>query len=207
MGLQQSYTLLAPLYDFLVARASKTARQRSLQRLTTKPEQNILISGIGSGLDIPLLPSGPYYHGIDLTRAMLKRAQHYPRDDIQLYQGDVMQLPFPAQQFDHVVMHLILAVVPEPSQALKEAERVLKPGGTILILDKFLTPERPAPLRRLLSPITGMIATRLDVVFEALLPHCPSLQLIDNRPALLGGWFRMITLKKSLNKLNSATQA
>lgn len=196
MGLQQSYTVLAPFYDLIIARASKSVRQRSIQRLNSKPKQQILISGIGSGLDIPYLPNGPNYHGIDITRAMLKRARYYAADNLRLYQGDVMKLPFPSQTFDYVVMHLILAVTPNPINALTEAERVLKPGGTILILDKFLTADRPAPLRRLLSPIMGAIATRLDVVFEELIPHCPSLQIVDNQPALLGGWFRMITLKK-----------
>ncbi len=197
MGLQQSYTLLAPFYDFFIARASKAARQKSLQQLSAKPGDQVLVSGIGSGLDIPLLPSGPRYHGIDITLAMLKHAQHYSRGDLNLYLGDVMQLPFPSQQFDHVIMHLILAVVPDPSQALKEAERVLKPGGRIFILDKFLPPEHPAPLRRLISPLTGRVATRLDVVFETLLPHCPTLKLVSNKPALLNGWFRMVTLKKA----------
>ncbi|MCF6217210.1 MAG: class I SAM-dependent methyltransferase [Gammaproteobacteria bacterium] len=197
MGLQQSYTLLAPLYDFFIARVTKPARQKSLQQLSAKPGEHILISGIGSGLDIPLLPNGPHYHGVDITLAMLERAQHYSRSDLSLYQGDVMRLPFPSQRFDHVIMHLILAVVPDPLQALKEAERILKPGGHIFILDKFIPPERPAPLRRLISPLTGMVATPLDVVFEALLPHCPSLKLVNNKPALFNGWFRMITLEKA----------
>ncbi len=197
MGLQQSYTLLAPFYDFFIARASKSVRQKSLQQLSAKPGDQILISGIGSGLDIPLLPNGPHYHGVDITLAMLKRAHHHSRDDINLYQGDVMQLPFPSQRFNQVIMHLILAVVPDPLQALKEAERVIKPGGRIFILDKFLPANRPAPLRRLISPLTGMIATRLDLVFETLLPHCPSLRLVNNQPALLNGWFRLITLEKT----------
>lgn len=197
MGLQRSYTLLAPFYDFFIARASKSVRLKSLQQLNTKPGEQILISGIGSGLDIPWLPSGPHYHGVDITLAMLKRAQHYSQDDLNLYQGDVMQLPFSSQQFNHVIMHLILAVVPDPLQALKEAARVLKPGGRIFILDKFLPINRPAPLRRLISPLTGIIATRLDLVFETLLPLCPSLRLLNNQPARLNGWFRIITLEKT----------
>lgn len=196
MGLQHSYTLLSPFYDLAIARASLKVRKRSLQRLLTQTEQQVLVNGIGSGLDIPHLPSGAHYHGIDITHAMLKRAQRYSHQALQLYQGDVMRLPFAPQQFDCVLMHLILAVVPEPILALQEAERVLKPGGQILILDKFINQGKSAPLRRLLSPLIGSIATRLDVVFEELLPHCPSLQVVDDQSALLGGWFRMITLQK-----------
>lgn len=199
MGLQHSYTLLAPFYDFAIARASLKVRQRSLQRLQLQEQQQVLINGIGSGLDIPHLPHGADYHGIDITHAMLKRAQRHPQQALQLYQGDVMNLPFASNQFTCVIMHLILAVVPEPVLALQEAERVLKPGGQILILDKFINPGKTAPLRRVLSPLIGRIATRLDVVFEELLPHCPSLQVVDDQAALLGGWFRMITLQKRLD--------
>jgi len=197
MGLRHSYTLIAPFYDLIVARASLGARRKSLKRLQAQPQQQILISGIGSGLDIPHLPVGPDYHGIDLTYAMLKRAKPMQQQsNLQLYQGDVLALPFQAGQFDWILMHLILAVVPDPQQALREAERVLKPGGKILILDKFLSPGRSAPLRRLLSPLMGQLATRMDVVFEELLADCPSLELLDNQPALLNGWFRLITLQK-----------
>lgn len=199
MGLQFSYTIFAPIYDLLLERASRGVRQRSLQRLDIQTNQQILINGIGSGLDIPWLPSGPDYHGIDITRAMLKKAQQRSASQLALYQGDAMKLPFASSQFDTIIMHLILAVVPMPSDALKEASRTLKPGGKILLLDKFLTLGKPAPLRRLVSPIMGQIATRLDVVFEEILAECPSLQLIDDQPALLGGWFRLITLQKRLD--------
>jgi ubiquinone/menaquinone biosynthesis C-methylase UbiE len=93
-------------------------------------------------------------------------------------------------------MHLILAVVPDPVAALQEAQRVLKPHGKILILDKFLHPNKRAPLRRLLNPMISRIATRTDVVFEEILRECKELEVLENTPSMLGGWFRHITLQK-----------
>ncbi len=198
MGLKQSYTLLAPLYDLLIAGASEAVRAQNLKPLHAEQGREILLMGIGSGLDIPHLPAGHHYTGIDLTPAMLNRARERAdgRTDIVLHEGDVMDMPYADNSFDIVVMHLILAVVPQPQLALCEASRVLRPGGRILILDKFLRPGTLAPLRRTLNLITRHIATRTDVVFEEVLSSCPQLTLHHDQPALLGGWFRRVELKK-----------
>jgi phosphatidylethanolamine/phosphatidyl-N-methylethanolamine N-methyltransferase len=73
---------------------------------------------------------------------------------------------------------------------------VLKPGGTIIILDKFLRPYQTALLRRALNPLSRRIATRMDVVFEDVLKQVPQLQVVSDVPLLAGGWFRGIVLRK-----------
>jgi hypothetical protein len=65
-----------------------------------------------------------------------------------------------------------------------------------LIFDKFLHPGERAWLRRSLSIVVAKLATRLDVVFEDVLAASPGLILISDEPALVGGWFRLIELKK-----------
>ncbi len=202
--LRYSYTLWAPIYDRVLERVSEPLRRENLEHLRELNAAEVLLPGIGSGLDIPHLPSGPHYTGLDLTPAMLRLAEKRMkgRDDIELHLGDAMALPFADESFDAVVMHLILAVVPEPERALMEAQRVLRPGGRILILDKFLRPGQRAPLRRLLNLFSRHLATRTDVVFEPLLAHCPHLKVIDDQPALAGGWFRFIQLQKALSADN-----
>ncbi len=200
MSLRQSYTLWAPFYDALVDLATRPARRASLERLQGVADTRVLILGIGTGLDLPFLPKGPRYTGVDITPLMLdkarKRAALEAPNTLDLRLGDVMALEFEAQSFDHVIMHLILAVVPTPAQALSEAARVLRPGGRILILDKFLKPGQRAPLRRLISPLLARLATRTDVVFEEVLAQCPELRVVEDEPALAGGWFRRIVLEK-----------
>ena len=200
MGLRLSYTILAPIYDAIVDRATRDLRRTSLQDLDPTPGRRVLLSGVGTGLDFPWLPAGPEYTGIDLTPAMIARARR--RADahavsIRLEVGDAMALPYPDGSFDEVILHLIVAVVPEPAAALSEAARVVRPGGTIRIVDKFLPADRPARLRRALNPILRRIATRTDVVFEELLPATPDLKVLANEPGPFGGWFRRISLARS----------
>ena len=200
MTLRYTYTLFAPIYDAFVAPFTARARRDSLRRLREGPHADVLLVGVGSGLDLPLLPQGPRYTGIDLTPAMLARARRKAAAlnlDIQLDQGDARRLPYGDATFDAVVLHLILAVTPHPERVLAETARVLRRGGRALILDKFLRPGQTAPLRRLVSPVLGLLATRTDVVFEEALVQTRGLEVISDQPALAGGWFRHIELRKT----------
>jgi len=198
--LRFSYRLLAPVYDLAVRGAFARARSRSLARLERSDRGRVLVAGIGTGLDLPLLPPAHRYVGIDLTRAMLARAVRRRGDlRISFVEGDVQSLPFADASFDSALLHLILAVVPQPGRLLAEIARVLRPGARVLLLDKFLRPGERAWLRRAINPLARRVATRTDVVFEEVLAEVPALALIGDEPALAGGWFRLIELKKKLS--------
>ena len=172
--LHLSYSLIAPLYDALIERPMHKARARSLLALPSDVRRQVLVSGAGTGLDFPLLPTLHHYTALDFNAGMLARARPRAANlQVDFVLGDSMALPFADAQFDHVVLHLITAVVPEPQRCLAEAARVLKPGGTIIVFDKFLQPGQFAPLRRLLTPLSRRIATRMDVVFEEVLSAAP----------------------------------
>lgn len=197
MSLQTSYRFIAPFYDAFLARATAGARQRSLSRLPQHGNARVLVSGAGTGLDFPFLPSGHDYTALDLTAAMLARSHGRARNlQMQWVQGDSMVLPFADEHFDYVVLHLIVAVVPHPERCLAEAARVLKAGGRILIFDKFLHRGERAWLRRSLNVVVEQFATRLNVVFEDVLEHTPGLSVVADEPVLAGGWFRLIELLK-----------
>ena len=200
MSLKHSYTLISLIYDPLIAQATAHWRQHSLKLINQNTDKKVLINGIGSGLDIPHLTVDCEYTGTDITPAMLTKAKkraHKSPYNIKLLQADCMDLPFADNSFDVVLMHLILAVVPDNTKALQEASRVLKPGGRIQIFDKFLSPGALAPVRRLINLFSRHIATRTDVVFEDLLSKCPELKLTHEEPALAKGWFRFILLEKN----------
>lgn len=201
MSLKLSYTLLSPIYDSIVNNSRfNDARKKSLLRIPQPENRHILINGIGTGLDIPFLNNTARYTGTDLTPAMLKRASEKAEThniDISLIEADSMALPFEDNYFDIVVMHLILAVVPDSKRALNEASRVLKPGGYIHVIDKFLKPGEIALTKRFVNLFTQHFATRTDVVFEDLLNSDSQLSIINDDPLFGNGWFRFIQLQKN----------
>ncbi len=196
MSLKHSYTLAAPFYDAFLTAATRGARKRSLSALSNFPPRDVLLLGVGTGLDLPHLPNQHRYVGLDLTAAMLTRAR--PRATglhFHPLRGDVQHLPFGDASFDVAVLHLILAVVPAPTLCLAEAVRVLKPGGQLLVFDKFLR-RGEAGWKRVLNPLTRHVATRLDVVFEDVLETVGGIEVTANEAALASGWFRLIRLTK-----------
>jgi phosphatidylethanolamine/phosphatidyl-N-methylethanolamine N-methyltransferase len=198
MSLKRSYTVIAPFYDFVVASAAfERARRASLECLAAMDPSDVLLNGVGTGLDLPHVPRAHRYVGLDLTRAMLERALRRASTlDVTWTQGDSEALPFPDESFDCVVLHLIVAVVAHPERALAEAARVVKTGGTLLVFDKFIARNSRAMLRRMLNPLVSRIATRTDVVFENVLASVPALRVVSDRPAFARGWFRRIRLEK-----------
>lgn len=198
MSLKTSYRFIAPFYDVFLDRAiAADIRRHSLVTLTQKEHGRVLLSGAGTGLDFPVLPQQHDYVALDLTAEMLARSRDRAHGlNMTWVQGDSMALPFMSGSFDYVVLHLIVAVVPQPHRCLAEAARVLKPGGRIFLLDKFLRQGERAWLRRCLSPLAGQLATRLDVVFEDVLNSAPELRVLSDQPALARGWFRRIELQK-----------
>lgn len=196
--LRMSYSLYAPIYDLTVERAMRNARKASLARLPQEGQAQVLISGVGTGLDLPLLPGRHRYTALDFNPGMLAHAR--PRGErlgVGFVLGDCMSLPFADAQFDCVVLHLVVAVVPDPQRCVAEAARVLKPGGTILMFDKFLHRGQHAPLRRLFNIFSRRFVTRLDVVLEDVLGAAPKLEVVSDAPAMAGGWFRSIVLRKT----------
>lgn len=197
MSLKHSYTLAAPFYDTFLTVATRGARKRSLAPLADLTPSDVLLLGVGTGLDLPHLPTQHRYVGLDLTAAMLVRARPRAADlHFAPLRGDVQRLPFGDASFDVAVLHLILAVVPAPALCLAEAVRVLKPGGRLLVFDKFLR-RGEAGWKRLLNPLTRHVATRLDVVFEDVLETVGGVHVTANEAALASGWFRLIRLEKA----------
>lgn len=198
-----TYALWAPFYDAVVARLYLRGRARAIDVLAPTPAERILLVGVGTGADLPLLPPGASAVGVDLSAAMLARARaRLPLKDraVQLQVGDAEALPFATASFDVAVLNLIVSVVPDPTACVRETLRVLRPGGRAVVFDKFLPDERqPGLARRLGNALSTLVGTDINRRLADILQGQPC-SVIRNEPSLLGGAYRVVLLRRDSNR-------
>jgi len=199
-ALRRSYTLFAPVYDLVADRALRRSRARSLAALGPAPGVRLLVPGAGTGLDLGFLPRETTTVCIDFTFAMLLRARDRSRrlgrsDAFVL--ADAQRLPVREGSLGGAVLHLVLAVVPDPGAALAEAARAVAAGGSLAVLDKLVRAgEHPGPFRRLLDRLLRDRATGLLLRFEEALAAAPLLAVAEDEADLFGGAYRRMLLRK-----------
>jgi ubiquinone/menaquinone biosynthesis C-methylase UbiE len=194
------YTVWAPFYDtFLRAVAFEEARRRSIARLSLGKGQRVLLVGAGTGQDLDHVPAEVDITAVDVTPAMLLRLEARAarlRRRVTARVADARQLEFADAAFDAVVLHLILAVMPEPERGLREAERVVKPGGRIAVFDKYLVKgEQPSLPRRLANAVARPLFSDLNRRLDSWLAGT-TLRVEVEEPVALGGMYRLATLRK-----------
>ena len=193
------YTLYLPVYDLIADRIFRKYRKRSIELLQAKPTDSILLLGAGTGLDLPYLQGYTQLTAIDITPGMIAKLKERAAKLVIPVDARVMngqQLDFADNRFDAVVLHLIIAVIPDPVACIREVERVLKPGGTVIVFDKFLPDgQKPSLLRRFFNQVASTLFSDINRSIGRIVNHT-SLQVELNEPAAFGGTFRIVRLRK-----------
>ncbi|MBI2213820.1 MAG: class I SAM-dependent methyltransferase [Acidobacteria bacterium] len=196
------YTIWAPIYD-LVARRLDRGRRHAHLLAGVKPGERVLLDGAGTGLDLELLPHDAIITAIDITPSMIERLRDRARRlgvDVDARVGDGQALSFADESFDVVMLHLIVAVIPDPVACLREAERVLRPGGRVSIFDKFVADgETASRLRRLANVVTSAAATDITRSLGPIVAST-SLRVMRDEAAAFGGLFRAVVAEKANQK-------
>jgi len=192
------YTLYAPIYD-LIAGYFKASRKKSIEALHIQTGERILIVGAGTGLDLEFFPQECEIVATDITPAMIerlkKRNSHLKRNvDAKVMDGQ--NLEFPDGSFDKVILHLILAVIPDPIACIKEAERVLQSGGQITVFDKFVKKDLKASIfRKFINLFTASLFSDITRSIESIVQET-DLTIVTDEDANFYGNFRILLLKK-----------
>ncbi|MDY7114849.1 class I SAM-dependent methyltransferase [Halomonas sp. SSL-5] len=192
---RRRYSLYAPVYDAVAERAFRRARRNALSQVLWQPGMRVLLVGAGTGLDLPFLPRDVELHATDLSPAMVRRLERRAEAlgmDVQAEEMDAERLTYPDDHFDVVVMHLILAVMPDPDRGLAEARRVMKPDGQLCVMDKFQADDHPAGLgRRALNVLTSAIATDITRQARPLL-EAGGFAIEQDTAVMMGSLFRAL---------------
>ena len=200
------YARWAPVYDQVYTKLLGDAHQRTASAVS-EDAVDILEIGVGTGLMLPFYSADKRIVGIDLSRAMLKRAAARVRkrrlDHVRLLAAmDACNLAFADESFDAVAIPFVLTLVPNPERALDEALRVLKPGGQIVITTRFGADEGPqAKVEEFLAPIVRKIgwstSFKLARVQHWAATH-GALSIDGPENTFPGGYFKMIRVRKPM---------
>ena len=134
-----------------------------------KQGEVVLDLGSGGGLDVLLSakrvgPIGKAY-GLDMTQEMLELARKNQKEagatNVEFLQGTIEQIPLPDASVDVIISNCVINLSPDKGQVLREAFRVLRPGGRLAVSDIVLRKELPASIRRSIEAWAGCIAGAL----------------------------------------------
>jgi SAM-dependent methyltransferase len=135
-----------------------------------KPGETVLDLGSGGGIDVLLSarrvgPTG-FAYGLDMTDEMLllaeKNRQESGIQNVRFLKGDIEQIPLPNDSVDVVISNCVINLSSEKPRVLREAFRVLKPGGRFAVSDVVVQGNLPAELRKSMELWAGCIAGALE---------------------------------------------
>src|SRR4051795_12768450 len=168
------YDKLAQVYDLFFGPTLHPGRLQAIQRMGIQPGERVLEVGVGTGINLSLYPKNCSVTGIDFSGSMLEiareRAARKDIRNVRLLQMDAADLKFAEDSFDIVYAPYLISVVPDPVKVAREMRRVCRPGGRIILLNHFLSPNAIlSRLERLISPFTIHIGFKADLDLPAFL--------------------------------------
>jgi len=135
-----------------------------------KAGEVVLDLGSGGGIDVLLSarrvgPAGKAY-GLDMTDEMLALAQENKRksglSNVEFLKGEIEKIPLPDNSVDVIISNCVINLSADKDKVIREAFRVLKPGGRFAVSDIVTHGEIPADIKRSVELWVGCIAGALD---------------------------------------------
>jgi phosphatidylethanolamine/phosphatidyl-N-methylethanolamine N-methyltransferase len=204
ISLLKAYALWAPVYDLVFGAVFERGRREAIAAAERVGGQ-ILEVGVGTGISLPGYSPQNRIIGIDLSEAMLRKAQRRVAELAltnveKLEVMDAEHLSFADASFDVVVANHVISTVPNPEAALDECARTLRPGGEMILLSRI---GADAGLRhlieRLLQPIVCRLGWRAEFRWDRFVrwtEQRTDMRLIERRPMPPFGHFSLLRFAK-----------
>jgi SAM-dependent methyltransferase len=134
------------------------------------PGEVVLDLGSGGGIDVLLTarrvgPTG-FVYGLDMTDEMLALAEHNRQaqgaTNVSFLKGHIEQIPLPDNTVDVVISNCVINLSADKGQVVREAHRVLKPGGRFAVSDVVVHGSLPASVRQDMESWVGCVAGALE---------------------------------------------
>lgn len=167
------YDIQSAVYDRTFGVLVKKRISRSIQQMDIKPGETVLDVGVGTGNAVHFYPKHANVIGVDLSSGMLQQARkkivEQNFENMTVFQGNALELPFEDSSFDHIFISHVISVVSRPELLVREAQRVAREGAKIVILNHFLSTNRfIAMLEKWANPLCEKIGWRSDLALADL---------------------------------------
>jgi ubiquinone/menaquinone biosynthesis C-methylase UbiE/predicted ester cyclase len=190
----------APKYDKSMSRFERLLFAGNREWVCERAEGEVLELAAGTARNLPFYPAGAKLTGIELSPEMAelgsRRATELGRE-IDMRVGDAEDLPFPDESFDTVVCTYGLCTIPDDAAAIREAKRVLRPGGRILLAEHVRSPN---PIVRTIQRVAEPFAHRFggDHLLREPLDHLAAEGFeVDEVRRLKAGWVELVAARKA----------
>jgi ubiquinone/menaquinone biosynthesis C-methylase UbiE len=168
-SVRRKYNRNALIYDSM----DRMVKDPWRQRMISQARGRVLEIGVGTGANLSYYDPAVTEHltGIDFSPGMLARARHKPcAVPHELIEMDAQRMTFPDATFDTVLATCVFCTVPDPVLGLREARRVCKPGGLILLLEHV----------RLDTPVIGTLMDLIDPLAVAVIGTHVNRRTVEN---------------------------
>ncbi len=193
----RTYRLFAGPYDLVFGPVFHPGRKDAVRIANDQPGQRILEVGVGTGLSLPYFRADAEVTGIDVSAEMLERARRrVERQGLaqvkSLMVMDAENMTFEDNAFDAVLALYVASVVPDPKRFSAEMRRVCRPGGTIVIVNHFMSENGfMRVVEKRLAPLASKIGFHADFPLEDFLSGS-ELVVREIRPSNLFGYWKLL---------------